>query len=569
MNPESATRPRRIVVLDVERDDVDFGGDFAGNTELRFAVADLRRLGHDAQLVRVVAGLTGDRLTPTVRDAISVWVSGVDVVITKVHVDDDLAARLRGGGAQTIFLASEHVRPEVGVYDRVVAAETRLGVLSAVEGLEEPERRTGHGGGRINAGPFANAALFHPETHALDALTGQRRAYERLSLITNRGCPYSRPVASNPRFSGVALGPEVKRFGCSFCEMGGDYAKLDVPDYAEFLALQIRYYAEHAPGAELLVADEAAFDTLAPLLERLHAAGVRGATLLVKARIEGLQKRLDRFTCALALAQERNLTVVVFLMGLESFSDRALSLYNKGVTAVEIGACLEALKALEQRYPESFSISRYRSHGFVLFNPWTTMAELLDNVEAFERHGIAALSGKAAHSRLRLYKWQPLYALAVADGLVTDDPELEHHLGYATGEVPWRFADPRVAQVYREVCDGIAKEGEAAGFGLLATRVRGPSRLETQIRNATAALEKRLGGRSWTIGSVAEDAGEVTISLIHRRDGAMTVQLKPPSLNASSYAETHSWQVFWGHRDSLTAQDRLYLDALCAALREL
>ena len=204
-----------------------------------------------------------------------------------------------------------------------------------------------------------------------------------------------------------------------------------------------------------------------------------------------------------------------------------------------------------------------------MFNPWTTMEELEDNLRAFERHGIAALSGKAAYSRLRLYKWQPLYALALADGLVTEDRELEHHLGYATDEVPWRFADPDVAAVYRDVCDAIAEHGEAAGFKILAKRVRGPSRMESQIRGATAALQKRLGGRSWTIDEVAEDAGEVTLSLKHRRDGVMTVVLKAPALDASPYAETHSWQVFWGHRESLTAQDRLYLDALCAALREL
>ena len=473
-----AAPPRRVVALDVQRDDADFAGAFAGSQELQFAVADLCALGHDAHIVRLVSGLRGERVDADLSARLATAVAGADTVLVKLHVSEAVAAAVRGPGRTTVFLSSHHVRPPPGSYDAVVDGDARFPVLDAVERLarglplppapaapaEAPERRRG-------PDPFARPDLFAPATRYRD-LSGQDHPYARMALVTNRGCPYSAPVDANPVFAGLAFEPGTRGAGCSFCEMGGDYARLPVPDPLGFLAAQVRYLADHAPGAELLVRDEGATDGLDRLIHRLVADGVSGVTLLCKARIGGLRRRLDALELALDRAGAADIQVVLFLIGIESFSDTALQRFNKGVTAAEVLETLEALRGVAQRHPAAFSIDRYRSHGFVMFDPWTTLAELRQNLDGAARVALRALSGKAPYSRLRMYRWQPLYALARRDGLVgAEGSALQHHLGYASDEVAWHFADPKAALVYDLVRTAVDRDGESAAWERLEQAV--------------------------------------------------------------------------------------------------
>lgn len=462
-------RPVRVAALDLARDAMDFGGDYASPRELQFAAGDLLARGHEAHLVRATTGVLGLAWSDALEDRLVAHLvaRGVEVALLKLHVSDRLPRLLAAAGVAPWFLAAPLVRPPEGAYALTLEADRRLDAVDAVEALARGDSP----GACVDAAParepFVPLALFHPVTAAVDlaqlaaAPDGAEPTptpYARFQLLTNRGCPWSAPVADNPVFAGLALPPGAADRGCSFCEMGGDYAPLAVADPLGHLVAQAAWYAAHAPGAELIVTDEAAFDYLGRLLERLRDAGLAELTVLVKARVQGLLRRFDRFARGLERVHGTRLQVICFLIGVENFSDAELLRYNKGVSAEEILACLARLDALADAFPGQFTLRRYMSHGFILFNPWTTVADLAANAAVFNRPEIRALIAKAPFSRLRLYAWQPLAALAARDGLLLDDAAptaLRTHLGYASDELPWRFADPRVALCYALVSHAI------------------------------------------------------------------------------------------------------------------
>lgn len=486
-----------VALLDFQRADVDFGGDFAGSRELQFAASDLRARGFDVLLRREIVGVLGDRWNDDARDRLQSRLAGVEVVVCKVHVDDDLIARLRAAGTRTLFLAAHLIEPPPDVYDAVVDASARWLVVEAIEawaGGNEPAAAPPIEGPAED--PFADTARFAPATQFEDA-DGTIRPYARFTLITNRGCPYAADPADSPAFAGVDLSGPLRRLGCSFCEMGGDYRRLATPDYLGFLAHQIRWFASRAPGAEVLLGDEAGAEILLPLLDRLVLDGVPPARILVKARAAGLLARADRFRHSLARARDAGHAVVLFLVGLENFSEAELERFNKGITSSDLEACLRLLSELEEAFPETFSIRRYTGHGFVLWTPWTTLGDLATNIAAFTRHDLKSLSSKAPFSRLRLHSWAPLSRLAARDGLLDPDglwpTRLRQHLGYASDELSWRFADPGAALAYELLSAAIEEQGASGAFEWLPAaleRVREVGPLEADPTALRRLIER-------------------------------------------------------------------------------
>lgn len=456
----SGQRPVSVVVLDFQRGETDF----MGSVELQFAAADLARTGHRAELRRVYTDITGRRFDPGARASLAAALidEGVELVLIRTHVWPDFVAALRAGGVGTVFVAQpgwRDARADAEHYDVAISGGDRQGIVALVDGFA----RTGElvvADRTLEPFPtdFLQSAWFWPAVRYRDAVSGEVRPFRRLMLLHNVGCPWSADVGDNPVYDGLALGDSVKRKGCVYCAIGGDYRKLPVDDYLGFLSRQIGWYAEACPEAEIVLSDEASFSFFGDLVDRLAADGVRPGPLLIKARMNGLLAILPRFERMLERAREAGLRIVVYLLGIESFSDRALQLYNKGITAERLAEGLNRLLELEERFGETFSATRYNSHGFILFNPWTTLEELAENLVWFERLRIGRFSGKAVWSRLRLYPWQPLYALAERDGLLDQSDRfaavVHRQVGYHGDERGWRFADPQVELCYALVTRG-------------------------------------------------------------------------------------------------------------------
>jgi hypothetical protein len=442
-------RPLDVVVVDFQRWEVDF----SGAQELQFAAADLARMGHRVRLYRAVVGLSGEHLTDVLRQKLVSTAARADLLCARVHVSDDLFASLPD--THRLFLISTIYErpPPPGRYDSVVHGGRRHELVALADALARGS--TARPALAAEGVPFAygDAHLYFPATHSRDPLTDRLAAFPRQLLVTARGCPHSNRIDTISDFDGLTHGDSVNAAGCTYCPLGADYRAPPVRDYIGFLVDQIAWYTERAPESELLVADEASFSFLDLLVRRVTDRGLRPGPLLFKARLNGLVPRLDRFRQALERARTAGLTVSCYLLGIENFSGPELRRYNKGVEPDALLEGLRTLLDLERELAGTFSFSHHNSHGFILFNPWTELTDLEANRRAFRAIDIQRLSGKATWSRLRLHRWQPLYALAKRDGLVDPDGSRFHavvprQLGYHPDELPWRFRSPAVELVY-------------------------------------------------------------------------------------------------------------------------
>lgn len=484
--------PLRIVIVDLQRFDVDF----LGSIELQFAAGDLQRRGHDVALLRMVVGLSGERLEPAHRRRLLAFIDAhqTEVVVTRLHIDADWVEALAARPLRLVFLNAAgrpaHHHP---AYIEV-PARARDALIDVVEGRPRPDAADPQG--LLTA--YTDEARFWPETTYHDPLTGSRHPYPMHTLITHTGCPYAASAARHPAFQGVTFDDQIHTTGCTFCFSGGNYRPLDVKDYIGFLADQIAWYTTHNPDAELVFPDETAAERLIQLIPRLGARGIRPKRLLFKMRLNGLYPLRNRFAQALATARQHDIRVCCYLMGVENFSPAELSRFNKGITAEQIVEVIEQLNQLAARFPEHFDHRRYPSHGFILHTPWTTLGDLATNLSYFRRLDLVTLCGKAPYSRLRLSRWQPLYALARRDGLLDDTDRfsriVRRQLGYHEADLPWRFADPAVELHYYLITrskERLQAEGQAL-FALLEQTVAFVTAARPQEPLREAALEDAL-----------------------------------------------------------------------------
>lgn len=288
-----------------------------------------------------------------------------------------------------------------------------------------------------------------PNLHPIYVDEADRPKTPSYPIRGNSGCPYSADARANPLFAGLAIPNRFGR-GCSFCTTGNAYEHRKPAEALASTLDQLRYIRAEAPGIEWLVLrDQNPFAYLTELVEAAERESLGPFTLLVESRADWWLQNGTRFERALAAARASSIRIAPFLVGVESFSQRELDRFNKGITADLNVRFLHQLRAWTEAYAPAVDLS-HGAFGFILFTPWTTLDDLRENLRGIEETRLHELRGRLLLSRARLYPDTALYYLAERDGLLAtnyasrrDDASARY--GYLPAQ-PWRFADARVAQ---------------------------------------------------------------------------------------------------------------------------
>jgi hypothetical protein len=283
-------------------------------------------------------------------------------------------------------------------------------------------------------------------------------------VIGEAPCLYAAPLASNPAYAGVDLRGVDRPSACTFCptppEQGHHYR---LPP----LELALRQIAAVRAEPETLLSrtdfvlrPAALFFQMSKLLVSLERAGAAPAALYFGCRADEILDRAGDVQAALEVARRRGHTIHVFSMGAESFSSAENERFNKRLSLATVRAALEQLRRWERDYPETFFFTRHGGLGFILFTPWTSLADLRLNLEAARELGLRE-DGFFLTRRLMLLGDTAIARLAERDGLVDPrdpeavalfawlqrhcDPGCRHFLGQQ--DRPWRFRDPTAARV--------------------------------------------------------------------------------------------------------------------------
>ena len=341
--------------------------------------------------------------------------------------------------------------------------------------------------------PEEQDAHPHHEANLVRVTVGKRPARPAV-VHGSPGCAYSADVRENPLFEGVPF-PDARVVlnGCSFCASGG-VGRLPAGDTLRSVLAQVDNILATQPDVtELQVNDQNPFPYLVPFVERVGERTRRSVSILIETRADWLLGALPVMERALQTAGRLGHRVLLFLVGIESFSQGELDLYNKGVTVAQNERAVMECRRLRAEYPGVYSADR-AAFGFILYNPWTELRDIALNVEAAERIGMQEFRGQLSRAKLRLYPNTALYYKAKHEGLLAERFPYEamdsaRRYGYEA-EVPWRFkhlATDRAYGVHDAIHRAVGKHEE---LKMLREVVRFLERNPGRLREPVSALAR-------------------------------------------------------------------------------
>jgi hypothetical protein len=594
---------------------------FLDDQRLALLSGDLRADGIENELVLVVldpAGGDGPAGRPAEARLIEA-LRAFDVVVYERVWSRELILRLREALPGRVWIAcrGEHVL-EAPVSDWVLDGDLRQMVPGLLHHLRGDEARPPSGswyrqGGRFTTPGdilpwFQRDRPWAPNLRPLVVNPEALPAMRTFSVSGNRGCPYQADARENPLYAGAELPTGTGR-GCAFCTTGNDYQGRPATDAAASVFEQIRYVRANAPELDhLVLKDQNPFGYLTEVMERLAAEGVAPFTLLLETRADWFLRSGGRFERALRHAGEVGVRIAPYLVGIENFSQPELDRFNKGIDAALNVRFLEALDDWAARFPQAFTLE-HASFGFILYTPWTTLADLRTNLEAVKRTRLDRFRGSILLARARLYADTALYYLAKRDGLFaerfrSDEDDSSRRYGYAPSQ-PWRFLHPETAHfsdVAVQVAQANGLKDQVALFELLLTafesaadyrevtaeavlgqyRARqGPRREEKKpaseaIPVAPAELRRRFVkmiapipedapfAEGWRLGELFAGRGKLQVHLTHAAEAALVVELVSRT-EGPAFARSRHYDIRHVAPDPTAAQ-RAALEAISAAI---
>ncbi|HUL32151.1 MAG TPA: hypothetical protein VLZ03_16990, partial [Thermodesulfobacteriota bacterium] len=178
---------------------------------------------------------------------------------------------------------------------------------------------------------------------------------------------------------------EVQTEGCIFCDVSRDkgYHGSIEPDR---LMSQIEGLPE-VDGRKIPfeLIDEYPIRSLGTLIEDAGRHEIKLSRIDLVCRVDHINACVSDLPEILSLAQSRDVQIMFSSIGFESFSDRLLQYFCKGITVEDIVKCVEALRRLKGRYGRTLLYRRDEgaNHGFIRPTPWDdgeTMQEADRNI---------------------------------------------------------------------------------------------------------------------------------------------------------------------------------------------
>jgi hypothetical protein len=201
----------------------------------------------------------------------------------------------------------------------------------------------------------------------------------RLGQVLNAvGCPYASEAQT------VTLPPPVmlrerdipnldtRSEGCIFCDVSRDKGYHGLIERDRVIA-QIRGLPE-AEGRKIPfeLIDEYPLRSLARLLEETKRQGIALSQINLVCRVDDINAHASDLADILSLARSLNVKIMFSSIGFESFNDRLLEYFCKGITVANIVTCVETLRRLKDRFGSTFLYRRDEgaNHGFIRPTPW-------------------------------------------------------------------------------------------------------------------------------------------------------------------------------------------------------
>ncbi len=230
---------------------------------------------------------------------------------------------------------------------------------------------------------WSNLYTFSDTLKKLDVRLGQ--------VLNAIGCQYASklhavilPPPANLLERGIPE-LEVRSEGCIFCDVSRDkgYHGSIKRDMVMAQILSLPEVDGKKIPFELI--DEYPIRSLGKLLEDTESHGIKLSQINLVCRVDDINAHASHLVEILSLARKQDVKIMFASIGFESFSDRLLQYFCKGITFADIVKCVETLRRLKDKFPSHFLYRRDEgaNHGFIRPTPWDdseTLREMDSNI---------------------------------------------------------------------------------------------------------------------------------------------------------------------------------------------
>jgi hypothetical protein len=230
---------------------------------------------------------------------------------------------------------------------------------------------------------WSNIYTFSETLKKLDVRLGQ--------VLNAIGCPYTEkvhrvmlPPPINLRERGIPE-LEIGTRGCIFCDVSRDkgYHGAVEPDRAMTQIAGLPELDGRKIPFELI--DEYPIRSLGRVLEDAEKNEIKLSQINLVCRVDDINTHASDLGEILSLARRQDVKIMFASIGFESFCDRLLQYFCKGITLEDIVKCVDTLRRLKDRFGNHFLYRRDEgaNHGFIRPTPWDdgeTMMEMDRNI---------------------------------------------------------------------------------------------------------------------------------------------------------------------------------------------
>jgi len=214
----------------------------------------------------------------------------------------------------------------------------------------------------------------------------------RLGQVMNAiGCPHAtkhQTITLPPPIDLQEKGiPElsVESEGCIFCDVSRDKGYHGTVGRDKIIAQIIGLPEVDGKKIPFELIDEYPINSLAKLLEDTERYEIKISQINLVCRVDDINAHASDLTEILTLAQKQDVKIMVASIGFESFCDRLLQYFCKGITVADIVKCVETLRRLKDSFGSHFLYRRDEgaNHGFIRPTPWDdseTLQEIDRNI---------------------------------------------------------------------------------------------------------------------------------------------------------------------------------------------
>jgi hypothetical protein len=225
---------------------------------------------------------------------------------------------------------------------------------------------------------WSNIYTFSDTLKKLEVRMGQ--------VLNSIGCAYANKIQTVILPPPVSLRErnipelEIRSEGCIFCDVSRDKG-YQGPIERDKVITQIMGLPE-VDGRKIPfeIIDEYPIRFLGKLLGDTERHDIKLSQINLVCRVDDINAHASELAEVLSLARRLDVKIMFASIGFESFCDRLLQYFCKGITLADIVKCVETLRHLKDRFGNHFLYRRDEgaNHGFIRPTPWDDSEVLMD-----------------------------------------------------------------------------------------------------------------------------------------------------------------------------------------------